>query len=156
MVHLLLLATGRVLSRIPLTNLLWDHVLAALPGSNLVDIHPIQLLESTALALNHEEVDDKDSDEQAASKDVTVGKVDGASDESGEEGDEEVPGPVGGSGQSHTLGTVLGREKLSDDSPDHGSPGHGVGSNEQTGDNDHTLADVGSILRVLDVQHEVA
>lgn len=129
---------------------------AALPGSDLVDVHPVELLESAALTLDDEEVDDESSDSQASSEDVSVGKVNCTGDEWGEKTDEEVPEPVGCGGQSHTLGTVLGREQFGADSPDHGTPGHGVGGDEETGDNNHALTRSGSVFGVLDVQHEVA
>lgn len=129
---------------------------AALPGSDLVDVHPVELLESAALTLDDEEVDDESSDSQASSEDVSVGKVNCTGDEWGEKTDEEVPEPVGCGGQSHTLGTVLGREQFGADSPDHGTPGHGVGGDEETGDNNHALTRSGSVFGVLNVQHEVA
>lgn len=129
---------------------------AALPGRDLVDVHPVELLKSPALTLDDEEVDDQGSHSQASSEDVSVGKVNCTGNEGGEETNEEVPAPVRCGGQSHTLGTVLGREQFGADSPDHGTPGHGVRGDEETSDNNHTLARSGSVFGIIDVQHEVA
>lgn len=132
-----------------------DLKFAALPGLDLVDVQPVKLLKSTALTLHDEEIDDKGTDEHAAGENVSVGKVDGAGDEGSEETDQEVPGPVGSNGQSHTLGTVLGGVQLGGDGPDHGSPGHGVSGNEEASEHNHTLADAGGVLGLGDVEHEV-
>jgi hypothetical protein len=48
------------------------------------------------LAFDDEEVDDERGDEVAGGEDVAVAEVDGFGDEGREEGDEEVPEPVGG------------------------------------------------------------
>jgi hypothetical protein len=48
------------------------------------------------LAFDDEEVDDERGDEVAGGEDVAVAEVDGFGDEGCEEGDEEVPEPVGG------------------------------------------------------------
>ena len=94
----------------------------ALPRDDIVDVHPVELLEGTAATFDDEEIDDEDGDEQTARKDIPVGEVDLVGDERGEEPDQEVPEPVGGGGQGHTLGAVLGGEELRGDSPDHGAP----------------------------------
>lgn len=152
MVRVRLLATLGATGAIELGHL----ELRALPGGNLVDVHPVELLESPTLTLNHAEVDHSGGGEQTTRKDVSIGKVDLAGDEGSEETDQEVPEPVASGGQSHTLRTVLGGEELSTDSPDHGTPGHGVGGNEEAGNDDHTLTRAGGVLRVLDIEHEVA
>lgn len=96
--------------------------LLALPWDDIVDVHPVELLEGTAATFDDEEIDDEDGDEQTAGKDIPVGEVDLVGDERGEETDQEVPEPIGGGGQGHTLSTVLGGEELRSDSPDHGAP----------------------------------
>ena len=116
-----LVLVGRSPLRLP-----GDLILAALPGLDTVDVEPVELLESAAVGLDEEEVDDEGADEHAASEDVTVGEVDGRGDEGGEETDEEVPDPVGGRRDGHGLRTVLGGIQLGGNSPDHGTPGHGL------------------------------
>ena len=69
---------------------------------------------------------------------------------------EEVPKPVGSSGESHTLGTVFGGEELGNDGPDDGTPGRSVEKNEERGDDNHALAGSGGVLRVLNVEHKVS
>lgn len=120
--HLLLLPGRGVVCNLVARNL----VRLALPRGNVVDVHPVELLEGAAASFNDAEVDDEDAEEETASEDVAVGKVDFVGDEGGEESDEEVPQPVGGGGQGHTLRTVLGGEELSANRPDHGTPGHRV------------------------------
>lgn len=85
------LATVRVLIRDPVLVAFWNLVVAALPWDNLVDIHPVKLLECATLSFNDEEVDNADSHEKATSEDVSIGKVNLLGDESCEEADEEVP-----------------------------------------------------------------
>lgn len=101
-------------------------ILAALPGSNMVDIHVVQLLEGTVLTLDNEEVDNEDTAKQTPGEDITIGEVDLSGDEWCEETDEEVPQPVRSSGEGHALGTVLGGEELGGNRPDHRAPGHRV------------------------------
>ena len=55
------------------------------------------LLESATLTFHDEEVDEEAAENVAASKDVSVLKVDGRDDEGREEGEQEVPQPVAGS-----------------------------------------------------------
>ena len=127
----------------------------ALPRLDPVDVHPVKLLQRPAPALNDEEVDDKGRDKHAAREHITVGKVDGTRDERREETDQEVPQPVRGNGQSHTLGTVLGGVQLRSDGPDHRSPGHRVTGNVDTREEDHTLTRGGGQLGVLHIEDEV-
>lgn len=94
----------------------------ALPGNNAQDVHGVDLLERALLGLVDEEEGDQDTQETAASKDVTVLVADGASDPGSEEGDEEVPEPVGRSAKSHGDGTVARGEHLADNGPDKGTP----------------------------------
>lgn len=104
----------------------WDLIRLALPRGDVVDVHPVELLEGTATTFNDAEVDDEDTEEETAGEDVAVGEVDLVCDEGSEESDEEVPEPVGGGGQGHTLRTVLGGEELGANRPNHGTPCHGV------------------------------
>lgn len=97
-----------------------------LPGNDAEDVHGVDLLEGSLLGLVDEEEGDQDTEETAAGKDVTVTVVDGAGDPGGEEGDEEVPQPVGGGAETHGDGTVARREHLTDDGPDKGTPLFGM------------------------------
>ena len=108
-----------------------------LPGLDVEDVHGVDLLEGAALGLVDEEEDNEDSEEAAGSEDVTVAEVDGVVDEGGEEGDEEVPGPVGSGGDSHADSAVAEGVHLTTDGPDDGTPGGGETDNEQTGEDDH-------------------
>lgn len=96
--------------------------LGALPRRDVSNVHGVDLLKRTALVLLEEEVNDGYRDERAGGEDVSVLEVDGASDEGREEGDEEVPGPVGGRCDTHTHGTVARWVELSDHDPDNWSP----------------------------------
>ena len=107
-------------------NTLWSLPLGALPGRNVQDIHGVDFLEGAALGLVDEEVDGDDTGEAAAGEDVAVGKVDGVGDEGGEEGDEEVPGPVGGCGDTDGDGTVAGWVQFTADCPHHWTPCGGI------------------------------
>lgn len=120
--HLLLLPGRGVVCILVARN----HIRLALPRSDVVDVHPVELLEGTAATFNDTEVDDEDAEEETAGEDVAVGKVDLVCDEGGEESDEEVPQPVGGGGQGHTLRTVLGGEELGANRPDHRTPCHRI------------------------------
>lgn len=93
-----------------------------LPGDDAQDVHGVNLLEGAALGLVDEEEGDEDTEETAAGEDVAVAVADGGSDPGGEEGDEEVPQPVGGGAERHGDGTVTGREHFTDDGPDKRSP----------------------------------
>ena len=133
-----------------------DLVAGALPGLDLVDIHPVKLLQGTVLTLNNEEVDNKDSNKKTARENISISKVNSPGDERGEETDEEVPKPVGCGRQSHTLCTVLRRVKFSNNRPHHRAPGSGIEEDEEAGDDHHALSGAGSVLGVVDVKHEVA
>lgn len=95
---------------------------STLPGDNMQDIHGVDFLEGTALGLVDEEEDDKDTDNTAGGKHVAVGKVDGARDKWGEEGDQEVPCPVGTSGNANACGAAAVGVHLRADGPDDGTP----------------------------------
>lgn len=70
--------------------------LCALAGRDVHDVHGVDFLEGAAAGFAEEEVDDDGAEEVAGREDVAVAVVDGAGDEGGEEGDEEVPDPVRG------------------------------------------------------------
>lgn len=93
-----------------------------LPWDDAENVHGVDLLEGPLLRLVDEEEGDQDTEETAAGKDVAVAVVDGARDPGGEEGDEEVPQPVGGGAETHGDGAVAGGEHFSDDGPDEGTP----------------------------------
>lgn len=90
------LATVWVFIRNPVLVAFGNLVVAALPRDNLVDIHPVKLLERATLSFNDKEVNNADSHEKATSEDVSVGKVNLLGDKGCKETDEEVPQPVGG------------------------------------------------------------
>jgi hypothetical protein len=68
--------------------------LCALAGRDVHDVHCVDFLEGAAAGFAEEEVDDDGAEEVAGGEDVAVAVVDGAGDEGGEEGDEEVPDPI--------------------------------------------------------------
>lgn len=68
--------------------------LCALAGWDVHDVHCVDFLEGAAAGFAEEEVDDNRAKEVAGREDVAVAVVDGAGDEGGEEGDEEVPDPI--------------------------------------------------------------
>lgn len=92
--------------------------MGALPRGDALEVHGVNLLEGSALTLDDEEVDEDGGDEVAPGEHVAVTEVDGLGDEGGEEADEEVPSPVAGGGEGHSLGAVAGREELGLDGPD--------------------------------------
>lgn len=93
-----------------------------LPGYDTEDVHGVDLLKGALLGLVDEEEGDQDAEEAAAGKDVAILVADGTGDPRGEEGDEEVPQPVGGGAETHGHGTVPRGEHLSDNGPDKGTP----------------------------------
>ena len=82
--------------------------LRALPGDDALDVHGVELLDGAALALDDEEVDQEPAEDVAAREDVAVAEVDRGHDEWCEEGEEEIPEPVRGGGEGHTLRAVAG------------------------------------------------
>lgn len=125
-----------------------------LPGLDVQDVHGVNLLKGTALGLVDEEEDDEDGSETAAGEDVTVTEVNGAVDERSEEGDEEVPGPVGGGGNTHAGSTVTEGVHLTTDGPDNGTPGSGETDNKEAGEDNHS--NTGRVGRGVGVQNLVA
>lgn len=109
-----------------LHNALRGHPGSTLPGLDVQHVHGVDFLEGAALGLVDEEIHDEDADEAATGEDVAVGIVDGAGDEGCEEGDEEVPGPVGGGCDSDADGAVAGWVELTADSPHDRTPCSGV------------------------------
>ena len=154
-VHFLLLATMRRLLGLPLRVLVGQLIVAALPGSNFVDIHVVKFLEGATFALDHKEVNNEDTSEQAAGEDVTVGEIDRAGDERRKERDEEVPRPVRGGRQGHALGAILGREQLGNNGPDHRAPRHSISGDEEAGHNNHAFAYTGCVLGIVDVERKM-
>jgi hypothetical protein len=66
------------------------HPLGALAGRDVHDVHCVDLLEGATLCFAEKEVHDGGAEQVASREDVAVAVVDGAGDEGGEEGDEEV------------------------------------------------------------------
>ena len=102
-----------------------NHILLALPRRDVVDVHPVNLLEAPATAFDNAEIGDEDAEEDTAGEHIAVSKVNLISDEGREESNEEIPEPVGGNGQGHALCTVLGGEKFDANRPGHRTPCHG-------------------------------
>lgn len=107
----------------------WCDPLGGLPGKHAGDVHRIwtvlargcvkammskqrlrtDLFQRPALSFDDEKVDNQTTEEVACRKDIAQAEVDTRCDERGEEGQEKVPQPVAGSGQSHALRPVAGR-----------------------------------------------
>lgn len=64
--------------------------LCALAGRDVHDVHCVDFFQAAAAGFAEEEVDDDGAEEIAGGEDVAVAVVDGAGDEGGEEGNEEV------------------------------------------------------------------
>lgn len=73
-----------------------------------------------------------------------------------QERDEEVPEPVGSSGESHTTATILGRIKLGNNSPDERTPGCSKGSDSQTRKGDKNSTSCRSVERVFTVEGKMS
>ena len=114
----------------------WDP-LAAFPRLHLANIHGVDFLQRPPLRLAHEEIDNQDGGEIAAGKDVTVFESNVGNDKGREEGDEEVPYPVGRGDERHAAGAVVRGEQLADDAPDDGTPCRGVKGDEDARKDDH-------------------
>lgn len=114
----------------------------------MLDIHGVNLLESAALGLADEKVHNHGGGKRAGSKHVAVLKVDGAGDEGGEKGDQEIPRPVGGSRNTHTGGAVAGWVEFTDNRPDDRSPGGCEADNEEAGKDNQGSAGFGSGRRI--------
>lgn len=108
-----------------------------LPGLDVKDVHGVDLLKSATLGLVDEEEYNENGEEAAGGKDVAVAEVDGVGDEGGEEGDQEVPGPVGGGSNTHADSAVLEGVHLTTDSPDNRTPGGSEADNEEAGEDNH-------------------
>ena len=131
-------------------NSLGGNPAGGLPGLDVKDVHGVDLLKGPALGLVDEEEDNEDGEEAASSEDVTVTEVDGVGDEGGEEGDEEIPGPVGSSGNTHADSAVLEGVHFTTDSPDNRTPGGGEADNEEAGEDNHN--NTGGVVRGVTVQ----
>lgn len=133
------------------------HLVAgALPGLDLVHVHPVKLLEGTVLALDNKEINHKCCDKKASREDISIREVNSTSDKRREESDKEVPEPVGSGSKSHTLCTVLAGEQFGDQTPDYRAPGSGVEEDEEASDDYHALSGAGGVLGGFNVEHEVA
>jgi len=130
-------------------------VFATLPRRNPHDVHRIDLLESPALTFHEEEVDNHRGGETAPRENIAIPKVDGRRDERGKESDEEIPEPIRGDRDGHTLCPVTGGIELCDDGPNHRSPGAGERGNEQASEYDHGDTSLRSVFRGPLVQGEV-
>ena len=105
-----------------LDNTLGRSPVGALPGGHVQHVHGVDFLEGATLGLVDEEEHDEDTGQAAAGEDVAVGEVNGTGDERGEEGDEEVPGPVGGGSNTNARGTVTRRIHFRAYGPDNRAP----------------------------------
>lgn len=128
----------------------------ALPWLDVLDVHGVDLLESATLGLADEEVDNHGGSKGTASKHVAVLEVNGAGNEGGEEGNQEIPGPVGGSRNTHAGGAVAGWVEFTDNSPDDRSPGGCEADNEEAGKHDQCSTSLGSGRRVGLVERVVS
>ncbi|KAI6771614.1 hypothetical protein HG531_009239 [Fusarium graminearum] len=126
-------------------------------GVDLLDVHGVNLLESTVLGLDDEEEDNGDQGGTASGVDETVvweinAKLIGINLQ---ETDEEVEEPVGSSSNGHAARSVLGRVHLGDDSPDKRTPGGSESDNGQAGEGNKDGTSGGSVERVGAVKSEV-
>lgn len=113
--------------------------LGARDGVHVEHVHGVDLLQRPALRLDHEEEDDEEEGRAAAGEDEAIEVVNVVGDEGSEEGDQEVEEPVRRRGQRHAGSAVARRVQLADDGPNHGSPGRGEGTDEQTGEDNHDV-----------------
>ena len=126
----------------------WCNPVTTLPRWDFGDVHSINLLQSLALRLAHEEIHNKHSCKIAACEDIAVLEANVRGDEGREESDQKVPCPVGGGDQRHGACSVVAGKQFTNDAPDDGAPGGGVEGNEETGENDHGFSGRGRIGRV--------
>lgn len=56
----------------------------------MLDVHGVNFFNSSALSLDHEEIDDETADNVTSGKDISITEIDGGSDEWCEESDEEL------------------------------------------------------------------
>lgn len=128
----------------------------ALPWLDMLYVHGVNLLKSTALGLADEEVNDNGSSERAGSKNVAVLEVNGAGDEWGEEGNQKVPCPVGGGCNSHAGGAVACWVEFTHNRPDDRSPGGCETNNEEAGKDNQGGTGLGSGRRIGLVERVVS
>ena len=107
------------------------------------------------MSFNDEEVDNKTTEEVTSCKDISVAEVDVFGDERREESEKEIPEPVAGGGQGHSLGSVARGEDFCHDGPDHGTPSCSETKNEKTGKDNHGNASLRCVCRVATVQRKV-
>ena len=133
-----------------------DLILLTLPGFDAQDVHGVKFLKCPTLALDDAKEDDGRTGEETARENISVGEVDLRGDKAGEETNEEVPEPVGGSRKGHTSRTVARGIQFGNDSPDHRTPGTSVSDNEQAGEDNHGNSRLWGVFRSFDIQGEVA
>lgn len=92
--------------------------------------HEIDLLERQTLGLGHQEVGVDKGAGAESEPDVEHGRDESADHVRRNNGNDAVPEPVGGGGQSNTAGPDGQREDLTNDDPGTGTPGGGKGEDE--------------------------
>lgn len=97
----------------------------------MVDVHGVNLFEGPVLGFNDEEIDNRGERCAGAGEDETIEVVNLIDDEPGEEGNQEVPEPVGSSGEAHAGSAVSEGEELCVDGPRERTPAHSKGSDGQ-------------------------
>jgi len=122
--------------------------LAGGTGSGLLE-HAVDLLKGETLGLGDEEIGvdegegaETSPDEEDAGLEITVLSADHVR---GDDGDDGIPEPVGGGGESDTTGTDREREDLTDDDPGTGTPGGGEEEDED-GDEGNLGVDGSSVV----------
>ena len=135
---------------------LWRDPLGALPWLDVENVHGIGLLETTTLTLTDEEISDDGTSQAAGGEDVSVLVVDGAGNVWCEEGDEEIPDPVRGGGETHSGGSVASRVDFSSNAPDDWPPSGGVPEDEECGEDDHGSADLWCVGGHVAIERKVA
>lgn len=123
--------------------------LAGLAWWNMDEVHGVNLLNGAASGLDEEKVDNSGSSQVTSGKDVTVVVADGAGDVWREEGEEEVPSPVGSGSESQSVRAITVWEHLGVDSPNHWSPSRGESDNEETGEDNENGSELLGIIRSL-------
>jgi len=103
--------------------------------------HTIDLLEGKTLGLVDQDigVNEAEGAERAPDEEDLSAKVGliGADHIGGDNGDDAVPEPVGGGGETDTTGADGKREDLADDNPSAGAPGGGKEKDVDTDEGDH-------------------
>jgi len=105
--------------------------------------HSVDLLEGEALGLRNEEVGEEEGEDAEGSPheedlgtEVGIALV-GSNEVWGDDGNDAVPEPVGGGGETDTTGTNGDRKDFTNDDPGCRTPGHGEGGDEQADEGNH-------------------